>query len=373
MPYTKNFYIYALFAVLIIYTAYPFLWTRYGLGVTTIVQYMLLGLVLLGLLLYVAKPPKYKNSWINWLLFIWITQALAFYIGNSSATTQFKESTFVLLTAAPILSLQYNPKHIRLLLIVMALVSVAMYFVTMSMMRLADENSYGGGYQILVALPVLLYFFRNKSLRTQLTVTVVLFTLVLMSMKRSDIIACILVILVYYYVKLKSLSKMDYRIILVIIITAIIGYVVFRYLLANNEIFAWRFEQTINGDSSDRDNIYSNLWNSFINAPLNIQLFGGGFDATLKIGEARAHSDILEVLSCEGIVGLTFYLSAFISLCKQMCQRIDISEKAALASILTIWLVKMTFSMFIYSQPTIILFVLTGYILNNRISRQYEY
>ena len=38
MLYKKNYLIYALFAVLITYTAYTFLWTRFGLGVTFVVQ-----------------------------------------------------------------------------------------------------------------------------------------------------------------------------------------------------------------------------------------------------------------------------------------------------------------------------------------------
>lgn len=88
---------------------------------------------------------------------------------------------------------------------------------------------------------------------------------------------------------------------------------------------------------------------------------------------ARAHSDILEVLSCEGIFGLIIYLGAFFSLFRQMRKSTDVAEKAILASVLVIWLVKMVFSMFIFSQPTIILFVLTGYILNKRIDKQYEY
>lgn len=268
--------------------------------------------------------------------------------------------------------MRYNPKHVKFFFCTMALVSIVMYFVTMSMMRLEDENSYGGGYQILVALPVFLYFFRNKALRTQMIITIVLLVLVLTSMKRGDIFACILVVVVYYYIKLRDKGKIDLRIIVAAIVTAFIGFFAFKYLLATNEIFAWRFEQTIEGDSSNRDTIYSSLWNYYLNAPLNVQLFGGGFDATLKIADARAHSDVLEVLSCEGIIGLIVYMGAFISLFKQMRRRTDVTEKAILASILIIWFVKMIFSMFIFSQPTIILFALTAYILNNRINKQYE-
>lgn len=369
----NNTYIYVLFTILITYTAYNFLWTRFGLGATSVVQYTLLVFVSLGAVLYLIKPSCCKNSWTNWLIMLWLTQVLAFYFGNSNATTQFKESTFVLLTATPIVSMAYSTKYIKRFFIVMATVSIAMYFVTMAMMRLSDENSYGGGYMILVALPVFLYFFRNKSLSTQMIITIVLFILVLTSMKRGDIIAAILGIGVFFLIKLKGTGKFDYRILAAIAIIALISYFAFAYLIANNEIFAWRFQQTLDGDSSDRDTIYSTLWNYFLNAPLDVQLLGGGFDATLKICEVRAHSDLLEVLSCEGIVGLLIYLGAFFSLFRQIRRRYDVTEKAVLAFILVIWTVKMVFSMFIYSQPTIILFALTAYILNNNIDRQYEY
>lgn len=373
MLYKKNYLIYALFAVLITYTAYTFLWTRFGLGVTFVVQLALLGLVILGFFAYLVSPPSGKNSWINWLFAVWVTQALAYTLGDSSATTQFKESTFVLLCAAPIISQQYNPKHAKYFMIVMGAVSIAMYFVTISMMRLENENSYGGGYLILVAFPVLLYFFRHKSIRIRMIISILTFVLVLLSMKRGDILSCILVILVYYYIMLRHKGKIDSKVIVAIIFVAFAGFLIFKYLLSTSDIFAWRFEQTMKGDSSNRDDIYSSLINNFLNAPFDVQLFGGGFDASVKIAGIRAHSDILEVLSCEGIFGLTIYLGAFFSLFRQMRRRADVAEKAILASVLVIWLVKMVFSMFIFSQPTIILFVLTGYILNKRIDKQYEY
>lgn len=367
----NNTYIYTLFTILITYTAYNFLWTRFGLGVTSVVQYMLLVFVILGAIIYLIKPSICKHSWTNWLIMLWLTQVMAFFFGDSNATTQFKESTFVLLTATPIVSMTYSTKYIKRFFIIMATVSIAMYFVTMSMMRIDDENSYGGGYMILVALPVFLYFFRNKSLLTQMIITIILFILVLTSMKRGDIIAAILGIGVFFLVKLKGSGKFDYRIIAIIVIIALIGYFAFTYLIANNDIFAWRFQQTLDGDSSNRDTIYSKLWHYFLNAPLDIKFFGGGFDATLKICGVRAHSDLLEVLSCEGIVGLLAYLGAFFSLLRQVFCRNNVTEKAVLAFILVIWTVKMVFSMFIYAQPTIILFALTAYILNN--NRRYEY
>lgn len=364
---------YVLYAILLLYTAYVFVWTRFGLGVTSVIQYILLCLVLLGVLIYFVTPSSGKNSFVNWLITLWIIQLVAFFFSDSTATTQFKEATFILLVGAPFVSQIYNPKHCKYAILFMSIISVAMFFVTMSMMLEENENSYGGGYFPLVALPVLLYFMRHQSIRNQMLVSSIILVIVLMSMKRGDILSCVLAIIVYYAIILRGTNKIDMRILLSLCFIAFIGYLVFDYLLQNSPVFAWKMQQTIEGDTSGRDDIYTRIWQHFLNSPFDIQLCGGGFDTSVKIAGNRAHSDWLEVLSCEGLLGVFVYFCAYISLFRHMCRRKDVAEKAVLASILVIWLVKSIFSMFIFSQPTIILFVLTGYILNKRIDKQYEY
>ena len=367
---TKNYYIYMLFTALIVYMAYTFLWSRFGLGVTKIIQYVLLVLVLIGLAVYIVKPSYYKNSWSNWLILIWLTQAIGFVLGDTSATTSFKQCTFVLLSALPIISMQYNPKVIKRFFLILALVSIVMFFVETELQRLV--NGYGGGYFVLAALPVLLYFFREKPLRIQVIITLICFFLILTSLKRGDILACALVMVTYFYIRLKGSPSDKYKIFIAIIVVAVIGYFTFTYLLTNNQYFSARFESTLEGNSSGRDLIYSSLWEYFLKAPLGVQIFGNGFNATFKIAGNAAHNDILEILTCEGIIGVLIYVGAFISLLKQTIKRQDTTEKAILASVIVIWGVKMAVSMFITSQPTVILLALTAYILNDRVNKQYE-
>ena len=369
----KNIYIYFLLTLFSAYTGYTFLWTRFGLGVTLGVQYLFLFLVLVGLILYLTKDSKCRNSWSNWLILLWATQLFAFFIGESNATTQLKEATFVLLIPAPLIAINYSTKQIKLFFVVIATISITMFFVTRSWLRLTGEASYGGGYMVLVALPTFLYFFRNKGVLIQLSIIIVLFFLVLTSMKRGDIFAAILGLIVFFFVKFKGVDRFTFLKLVLVAVTGLIGYLSFKYLLDTNELFATRFQQTLDGHTSNRDIIYSELWNSFTDAPIGVQLFGGGFDATLNIVDDRAHSDLLEVLTCEGVLGLLIYLGAYFSLFLHTCRRTDITEKAILSLILAIWTVKMIFSMFIYSQPTIILFALAAYILNKDINKKYEY
>ena len=253
----------------------------------------------------------------------------------------------------------------------MSIVSIISFFVMYAMVRSESENGYGAGYLALVTLPVFLYFARYKSRLIQMFICLVILTLVLVSMKRGDILACIMSILVYYIISdRKSISNSLKRLMSLAIIV-IVGYFFFQYLLATSDVFAFRVQQTLDGDTSGRDEIYTSLINHFRDAPLHAKLFGGGFDATVQIAGARAHSDILEILSCEGILGLLIYISAYIALFVEMIKS-NSYEKAILAMILVIWFVKMFVSMFIFSQSTIILVVLAGYILNKINEKRYE-
>lgn len=362
-----------MYAVLLAYTAYTFIWSKFGLGATAIIQYTLLGLLTLGLIRYLRVPVYNKNKFINWLIILIAVQVLSWYVSGSSTTTQLKETIFILLVGVPFVSEFYDPKYMKSFMIAASVISIFMTFYSLSMIRLENENGYGGGYSSLVALPVFLYYTKRKSTFVQAVCSILIFSFVLLSMKRGDILACILALVTYFAIILHHSGKFKSKTVIAFLIIGIIGYYIFEYLLQHSSIFAWKMQQTIDGDSSGRDDIYASLYNYFINAPINIQLFGGGFDASVKIAGNRAHSDWLEVLSCEGVLGLIIYLGAFWSLLTQTIRRKDIHEKAVLASIIVIWLIKSIFSMFIYSQPTILLFILTGYILNKRIDKRYEY
>lgn len=372
MKSAKNYYISLLYAALIPYVAYSYLWNTFGLGVTYALQVVLLGLLILGSLRYVFKN-NYGNSFQVWLYVLMLFQLFAYFFSGSSASTQFKEVLFVLLVGAPFASEVYDAKRFKFVYLTMAIISVAMFYYNISLMRLVDENSYGGGYMALVALPAGLYFLRNKSLKVQAVWASIIYVIVLTSMKRGDILACTLSIVVYFIVYFRSKGKLNYKSLLLLAILALVGYMAIDYLAQTSDVFAWRLQQTRDGDSSERDFIYGGIWHHFQQASFFEQFFGSGFDATVKIVDTRAHSDWLETLACEGIAGCLVYAACMYSLYRQATKRTDIGEKAILFVVLTIWAVKSVFSMFIFSQSTILLFILTGYIINKKIDKQYEY
>lgn len=69
------------------------------------------------------------------------------------------------------------------------------------------------------------------------------------------------------------------------------------------------FNQTLEGNSSGRDSIYSILWYEFLeNGSLFYCLFGFGADATISIAGNFAHNDWLELLINNGLLGIVLYV-----------------------------------------------------------------
>ena len=106
-----------------------------------------------------------------------------------------------------------------------------------------------------------------------------------------------------------------------IISLAALIYVVIG-MIDNNALFAYRVEQTMQGYTSQRDQLYKTFYNYFISEHNLFRfLFGNGANATLKIGNNFAHNDWLELAINNGIVGVALYGWYFIALYKDYkCQ-----------------------------------------------------
>lgn len=84
--------------------------------------------------------------------------------------------------------------------------------------------------------------------------------------------------------------------------------------MAGNDYFISRLEATREGKSSGRDDIYTTLWNHFLNDNSLIRtLFGGGVWYTTKVTWTAAHNDWLEFLLDMGLIGIGIYACYWIS------------------------------------------------------------
>ena len=88
-------------------------------------------------------------------------------------------------------------------------------------------------------------------------------------------------------------------------------------LLNTNDYFIQRIEQTLDGDSSNRNELYSTFFNHFISEQNFFRfVFGNGANATLKVGVNYAHNDWLELAINNGILGIALYIWYFVALFK---------------------------------------------------------
>jgi hypothetical protein len=127
-----------------------------------------------------------------------------------------------------------------------------------------------------------------------------------MAMKRGAILIGVVSTIVLLYANIRNSSrwmKFIFVILTTIILVGISKYI--DYLMNNSAYFMARFEQTIDGDSSNRDIIYSSLWNTLLSETSPFYFyFGRGANSTLRVAGSFAHQDWLETFCNNGLIGV---------------------------------------------------------------------
>ena len=177
-----------------------------------------------------------------------------------------------------------------------------------------EEFTNNVGYKFLHLFPLL--FFWSKRPILQYVILAYISTFIIMGMKRGAIIIGAACLIWFFYRTYKSASNRNKILLISLTTIAIIigaSYIVDYY--NTSEYFQYRVEQTIEGDSSGRDNLYNKLWDYFINQDsiFNI-LFGKGAMRTINIAGNYAHNDWFEILICQGLIGIILYIAYYISL-----------------------------------------------------------
>ena len=160
---------------------------------------------------------------------------------------------------------------------------------------------------ILIGLFPFVFLFKNKYLQLSIILFISFFTLI--GLKRGAIL--LLVLLILWYVQSSIFLSTKSRIKNLFIIGALVAAVYYFALeqFATNDALVHRWEMTLEGNSSGRDDIYAKYWDYyFMRASTLEQIFGGGAWYTEHIGHVKAHNDWLEILIDFGIVGCVFYM-----------------------------------------------------------------
>ncbi len=128
-------------------------------------------------------------------------------------------------------------------------------------------------------------------------------------MKRVTIIVAFINLNFYFYYKKKKNYKNKKKVaIFLILISFCLCYVYVENMISSSVYFEQRVNDTMDGNSSSRSDLYGNFWNMFWNNsdPVSF-VFGYGADSTIRYGKNYAHNDWLEIAINQGVLGIIVF------------------------------------------------------------------
>ena len=271
------------------------------------------------------KLPAYFKG-LNWLLILFTLYGILYIVSDpkdvvwANGSVDVKSYSYLLniyLSLLPIyvfyyftLIGQFYKQKIRFWAIVLMAVSALKFysFYLTSIDSPFDEitNSYG---YLFVGLIALLIFFEDKFI-LQFALLVICTVFITMSMKRGAVLTAGFSLIPFVLYQWKRDNKIQRIALTILIVSFVIGivYMVF-YMLHTSDYFISRIESTLEGNSSERDELFIRFWQYYTEeAHFGEQLVGGGANQTLRIGPNFAHNDWLEILINQGLLGCLFYI-----------------------------------------------------------------
>lgn len=228
-----------------------------------------------------------------------------------------------------------------------------------------DEFTNNVGYTFLSLVP-LLYFWRKK-LYTQYLFLGYIAVYIIMSAKRGAILTFAIALIWFLYTSFKENREQNRGKILTIIAIFIFGagfYV--NHRLQTSEYLNERIEKTAEGDSSNREYMYTRLWQHHMEETSALEFFmGGGADKTCEIGGNLAHNDWLEILVDNGVLGVLIYILYWIAFVKEWRRSKELEIYGILGSLIIICFLPSLFSMS-YNSMGIMTSLCLGYCLSQK-------
>ena len=125
-----------------------------------------------------------------------------------------------------------------------------------------------------------------------------------------------------------------------------------------------RLEDTIEGNTSGRDSLYSFFWTYFTkNDNFLHYLIGRGANGTLEIYDNYAHNDWLEIAVNQGLLGIFVYAFYWFGFYKTWRNASNIEAKSILTLMALIFFAQTMFSMS-YSDMSYVSTSILGYALS---------
>lgn len=324
--------------------------------------------------LFHYRIPQYLKG-LTLLLLVLIAYGLIYMLGSVGKVRQAYLQS-ILISLLPIFPFyvftrqgKLNLKTLRWWIIVFVIATTVEFFqvqqrtIQVKMMDEDAEMVNNVGYIFLSIMPLLAFYSRKKIIMYAGLVYLAVF--ILLAMKRGALLIGVVIVLWMIYSTLKEskgIRKIGTFLLTLFLFFLLVSFA--RELLSTSDLFNARIENTMEGDSSGRDYIYSTLWNHFLyDSTILQQLFGNGAEATVRIAHIHAHNDWLELMINQGLLGIIVYLVywyRFFNTCKS--SKFDDELFLAMSTLFIIYFLKTLFSMS-YSNVSIYSAICLGYCL----------
>lgn len=377
---------------------YLILWTLYYLqGIAYSQGGMIsIGLLMVNLLVSIicavkvmhmpGKPVYFRG--LNLLLGMFTIYGLAciafnplsiYYPQPGISVNSYNYLKSIYLSMLPIYPFYYftrkgylTAKRLRVWGIVFFISMVLTYFYTqqmalaklMEMGSTSEEVTNNAGYLFLSFMP-LLVVYRNRPF-LQFAALALVMAFIVMGMKRGAI-AIGAVAFVYFLSQAIKNSEREKKVFLIFLSFVLCLCVVyfFIYQMKSDDYMKLRIEQTLEGNSSGRDRLYSFFWNYFVHdASLLHFLLGRGANGTLEIYYNYAHNDWLEIAVNQGLLGVIIYSVYWMNMFTTWKNATNVDAKAIIAMAIIVYFAKTLFSMS-YGDMTYVFTSVLGYALAN--------
>lgn len=314
------------------------LYTSQGLFLpkgTLFSQLLMVVLVLVSLYHMFCVNTRYKSEkpvffmGLNLLIMMFSIYGIFLIIGGKEASeyaVQFDNSSYlkeIYISLLPIYSFyvffkekMFSEKTCVFWVVVFFALTTAEYFANQSLMLLdalqrgsdAEEFTNNVGYAFLALIPACVFLYKRILFQYFALGYCMLF--LMMGMKRGAMLIGAACLLMFLWNNLKKTNlKIKIFIFALSVVLCFVGYKFICWQMDESPYFQKRIENTLDGNSSGRDQIYSTMLNYYWNETSPSQfVFGSGANATLKVSRHYAHNDWLEILVNQGFLGGIIYI-----------------------------------------------------------------
>lgn len=301
-----------LILILSLFYTYKYLSSSVLTGYAKALFYVLILISVYGVFAYVTDGAVIIGKTYNTKLFMWFRNlylsilpifTYLYFAKSNYLTVQFVRKMFLVVLTAVFVS--YYWSH---------LTAIKMTYLKTG--NEVEDVTNNAGYIVLTMIPMLLVFDNKKLI--QYIGLLAFSALVVLSMKRGAILICGIISSLFVFRSLNHSSKNSklFVLLLIIVLSTFLYYFLIDYM-AENDYFMSRLESTKEGKMSGRDDVYTTLWNHFLNnRSLLKTIFGGGVWYTTKVTWTAAHNDWLEFLLDMGIIGVAIYVAYWFSFYK---------------------------------------------------------